>query len=223
MVKMKCKVARRPPRPTISAPELAEQSDRRSAGGLTPAHCGSTEERKIIVARIRRFTPWVVAVLAAAPLAPAAGQNLDAGKPASQIFSEVCANCHRSPRDLRSNAGASFLREHYTTGSEMASTMAAYLSSAGTAAGAPQPKRPPAPAAAATTTTTRDPPATREPPAADTAREPRRAAGEPKALPAPSGPSRGRPASAQGTTAEAKPLAAPAPVPARPALEEFEE
>jgi len=117
------------------------------------------------VSQVRRFSPWVLGVLAAAPLASAFGQNLDAGKPASQIFAEACANCHRSPRQLRSNAGASFLREHHTTGSGMASNLAAYLSSAGSdprAAGAPQPKRPPNPGAAApaATTTARDTPAT---------------------------------------------------------------
>jgi hypothetical protein len=165
--------------------------------------------------------------LAATPLGPAAGQNLDAGKPASQIFAEVCASCHRSPREFRSNPGTGFLREHYTTGSDMAATMSAYLSAGidPRGAGASQPKRPPAgtaavPSGAATT---------REPPAADPpARDPRRAqqAAEPKASPTPPGSNRSRPASAaradsakpETSAAEAKPLA-----PTRPALEEFEE
>jgi hypothetical protein len=154
-----------------------------------------------------------MAILAAAPLAPASGQNLDAGKPASQIFAEVCANFHRSAREVRSNASASFLREHYTTGSEMASTMATYLSSAGgdsRTPGAPQPKRQPAGTAA------------RDAPAADTSRDPRRTqqTADPKALAVPPGSTRGRPASARAE-ADAKPLASPPP--ARPALEEFEE
>jgi hypothetical protein len=160
-----------------------------------------------------RLSPWVLGILAAAPLAPAFGQNLDAGKPASQIFSEVCANCHRSPRELRSNAGTSFLREHYTTGSDMASTMATYLSSVGGAgAGAAQPKR--QPAAGATTT--------RDTPAADPS--PRRAqqTADPKALPAPPGSTRGRPASARADT-ETKPPGAPPAAPVQPVLEEFEE
>ena len=108
---------------------LGRQSDQSPAGGLAPAHPGWSGEREIIVSGVRRI--WMVAILALAPLAPASGQNLDAGKSASQIFSEVCANCHRSARELKSNAGASFLREHYTTGPDMASTMAAYLASAG--------------------------------------------------------------------------------------------
>ena len=186
-----------------------------------------------MVSRLRRFSPWLVALvaavpLAAAPLAPAGAQNLDAGKPASQIFAEACSGCHRSPRDLKSNPGASFLREHYTTGSEMASTMAAYLAGGGggggndaRAPGTAQPKRPPnptsSPAAGATPATAPG----RDVPAPDTA-NPRRAqqTPDPKASPASAASPKGRPARAEGT-AEAKPLAPPAP--ARPALEEFEE
>jgi hypothetical protein len=222
MRKMKGTVPRGQAPPTdFSARESARQSDRRSAGdlmrGLAPAYPGSAEEREIIVSRVRRVSLWVMAILAASPLAPASGQNLDAGKPASQIFAEVCANCHRSPRELRSNAGASFLHEHYTTGSDMASTMAAYLASAGgdsraPGPGAPQPKRQPNPAGTAV----------REAPAADTSRDPRRTqqTADPKALAVPPGSVRGRPASARAE-AEVKPLASPPP--ARPALEEFEE
>jgi hypothetical protein len=221
MEKMKAKVPRGQAGPArFSAQESARQSGQRSGGGVLSPHPGSAEKREIIVSRVRRFSPWLLAILAAAPLAPASGQNLDAGKPASQIFAEVCANCHRSPRELRSNPGASFLREHYTTGSDMASTMAAYLSSAGgdsRGAGAAQPKRQPnAPAAAATA---------REAPAAETSRDPRRAqqTGDPKAVPP--GLTRSRPGSARAEgTAEAKPSpASPPPAPPRPALEEFEE
>jgi hypothetical protein len=228
MRKMKGTVPRGQARPThLSARESPKQSDRRSAGDLVhdlahdlahdsaPAYPGSAEEREIIVSRVRRVSLWVMAILAAAPLAPASGQNLDAGKPASQIFAEVCANCHRSPRELRSNAGASFLHEHYTTGSEMASTMAAYLASAGgdsRAPGAPQPKRQPNPIGTAV----------REAPAPDASRDPRRIqqTADPKALAVPPGSVRGRPASGRAE-AEVKPLASPPP--ARPALEEFEE
>jgi hypothetical protein len=62
---------------------------------------------------------------------PAAAQALDAGKPPAQIFSGTCSACHRSTRGLvRSiSAGAlpGFLRQHYTTGNDMAGTMAAYV------------------------------------------------------------------------------------------------
>jgi hypothetical protein len=217
----------------ISAQELAQESgqesakhaDQRPAGGVTPAHPRPAGDQENVVSRLWRFSPWMLAVLAAVPLAPAFGQNLDAGKSGSQIFAEVCANCHKSPRELRSNAGTSFLREHYTTGSDMASTMSAYLSGTGSAPGAPQQKRPPnsvTPGGATTTTTTTAP--TRETPAVDPSRDPRRAqqAAEPKVSPttppAPPGSTRGRPASA---SAEIKPP--PAPAPAKPPLEEFEE
>jgi hypothetical protein len=179
------------------------------------------------VSRVCRFSPWVLGILAAASLPPASGQNLDAGKPASRIFAEVCSNCHRSPRELRSNPATGFLREHYTTGSDMASTMAAYLSSAGSRAGAAQPKRQPNPTAPAGTATPR------EPPAADASREPQRAqTGDPKA--APPGSTRSRPGSARAASAaETKPPAPPLPGTAEtkppapplraPPLGEFEE
>jgi hypothetical protein len=163
------------------------------------------------VSRVRRFSPWVLGMLAAALLDPASGQNLDAGKPASQIFAEACASCHRSPRELRSNLGVTFLREHYTTGSDMASTMAAYLSSPGgepRAAGVPQPKRPPNPVGPVAPATSRDAPAP------DPSRERRRA-------------QQTRPGSVrtEGTAEVKPPEPSPpaAPPPAPPPLEEFEE
>ncbi len=52
-------------------------------------------------------------------------ENLDAGKSPSQIFSNTCSACHKSPRGLLKNVSASslpgFLRQHYTTGTDMAS------------------------------------------------------------------------------------------------------
>src|ERR1700722_11462006 len=235
MWKMKGKVPRERDRPTpFSARESARQPVGWWAGGLAPAHPGSAVKREVMVSRLRRFSPWLVALVTAVPLAatppaPAYAQNLDAGKPASQIFAEACSGCHRSPRDLKSNPGASFLREHYTTGSEMASTMAAYLAGGGgggsdqRAPGAAQPKRPPnptgGPAAGATPATAPAP--GRDAPTPDTA-NPRRVqqTPDPKTSPASPGSPKGRPARAEGT-AEVKPLAPPAP--ARPALEEFEE
>jgi hypothetical protein len=221
MEKMKGKVPRERARPTrLSGWRFSVKlAGRKSADEWA-------EDREINVSRVRRFLPWVLGVLAASPLAPAFGQNLDAGKPASQIFAEVCANCHRSPRDFKSNPGASFLREHYTTGSEMASTMAAYLSAGADPRGpGPQPKRQPAATPSAGTAAARDVPS---PSAEPASREPRRAqqTPEPKALPQP-GSTRLRPASARAdaskpdTTAEMKPVQPPAPT--RPVLEEFEE
>jgi hypothetical protein len=95
---------------------------------------------------------WTVACLAAASLQISAANaqgNIDAGKTPAQIFGDTCAGCHRSARELR-RASASFLRSHYTAGSDEASAMANYLAGVGgneprsSAATQSQPKRPPA-------------------------------------------------------------------------------
>ena len=68
---------------------------------------------------------------------PVRAQNLEAGKSPSQIFSGTCAACHKSPRGLLKTVGQGslpgFLRQHYTTSSEMASVLSAYLVSNGAA------------------------------------------------------------------------------------------
>lgn len=65
----------------------------------------------------------------------AQAQQLDAGKPPSQIFASTCSVCHRSPRGLVKNVSPGalpgFLRQHYTTGSDMAGIMAAYVLGSG--------------------------------------------------------------------------------------------
>ena len=67
----------------------------------------------------------------------AAAENLDAGKSPSQIFSNTCSACHKSPRGLLKSVSASslpgFLRQHYTTGTDMASVLSSYLISNGAA------------------------------------------------------------------------------------------
>ena len=64
-------------------------------------------------------------------------ENLDAGKSPSQIFSNTCSACHKSPRGLLKNTSPSslpgFLRQHYTTGTDMASLLSSYLISNGAA------------------------------------------------------------------------------------------
>src|SRR6478672_3253238 len=64
-----------------------------------------------------------------------AAENLDAGKSPSQIFSNTCSACHKSPRGLLKNTPASslpgFRRQHYTTGTDMASVLSSYLISNG--------------------------------------------------------------------------------------------
>jgi hypothetical protein len=180
----------------------------------------AAERREMMVSRTRRLALWAagLCVLAMTPVDLARAQNLDAGKPASQIFAEVCANCHKSPREVRNNPSTSFLREHYTTGSEMASSMAAYLTALGgdsraPNAGQPRPKAPPAPVGAAgpgaAATVAREVPPAR----AQTPPEPK-----PSAPVAPQ--SRIRPGAAAVT--EAKPSPTPG-TPARPVLEDFEE
>src|ERR1700679_2320695 len=67
----------------------------------------------------------------------ARAENLDAGKSPSQIFSGTCSECHKSPRGLLKSVPAGslpgFLRQHYTTGGQMASGLSAYLISNGAA------------------------------------------------------------------------------------------
>jgi hypothetical protein len=57
--------------------------------------------------------------------------NLEAGKSPSQIFAGTCTACHKSPRGLLKTVPASslpgYLRQHYTTSSDMASVLASFL------------------------------------------------------------------------------------------------
>jgi hypothetical protein len=68
---------------------------------------------------------------------PVQAQNLEAGKSPSQIFAGTCTACHKSPRGLLKTVPAGslsgFLRQHYTTSSEMASLLSAFLISNGAA------------------------------------------------------------------------------------------
>src|SRR5689334_20599703 len=86
--------------------------------------------------RSRALSPAALALLVSlcgwtSAVQPAAAQALDAGKPPAQIFNGTCAACHRSPRGLVRNVSAGslpgFLRQHYTTGNDMAGTMATYV------------------------------------------------------------------------------------------------
>jgi hypothetical protein len=68
---------------------------------------------------------------------PADAQNLEAGKSPSQIFSSTCSLCHKSPRGLLKSVSpgslSGFLRQHYTTSTDMAAAMSAYVLSNGAA------------------------------------------------------------------------------------------
>ena len=61
--------------------------------------------------------------------------NLEAGKSPSQIFAGTCTACHKGPRGLLKTVPAGslsgFLRQHYTTSSEMASLLSSFLISNG--------------------------------------------------------------------------------------------
>jgi hypothetical protein len=62
-------------------------------------------------------------------------QNLEAGKSAAQIFSGNCTACHKGARGLLRTVPPGslpgFLRQHYTTGPDMARMLSAYLISNG--------------------------------------------------------------------------------------------
>ncbi len=92
--------------------------------------CGVHQEG---VWEVKQISVFVLGFAAACASAAAPAQDLTAGKTPAQLFRSDCAEFHRSPagiarsRDVR--ALADFLREHYTTKSETASALAAYLSS----------------------------------------------------------------------------------------------
>src|SRR4029077_7052092 len=57
--------------------------------------------------------------------------NLDQGKSAVQLYASACATCHKSPQSVSKTKWLfgleSFLRQHYTSSSESAAILAAYL------------------------------------------------------------------------------------------------
>jgi len=69
-------------------------------------------------------------------------QNLDAGKSPAQLFNGSCSACHKSARGLLRTVPPSslpgFLRQHYTTGTDMAQALSGYLISNGAAAAEPR-------------------------------------------------------------------------------------
>jgi hypothetical protein len=98
---------------------------------------------------IRAFALAIGVLAALAPVTVRAQTNIDQGKSASQIFSNACAECHKSASALRKGksaaAVAEFLREHYTTGSAQAASLAAYVVGGRDTVAAPAPgQKPPA-------------------------------------------------------------------------------
>jgi hypothetical protein len=77
----------------------------------------------------------VMLVIGCSTAIPVRAENLEAGKSPSQIFAGGCSACHKGIRGLvRSVAPGSlpgFLRQHYTTSSDMAGLLSAYLLSNG--------------------------------------------------------------------------------------------
>ncbi|MEH2627407.1 mono/diheme cytochrome c family protein [Bradyrhizobium sp. AZCC 1719] len=75
----------------------------------------------------------LVLAFMAALSGPAVAQNLDQGKPASKLFAEGCASCHRSPRGLAKGRFHLtlylFLQKHYSSGASSAWALTSYLES----------------------------------------------------------------------------------------------
>lgn len=75
---------------------------------------------------------------------PVWAQNLDAGKSPIQIFNSNCSACHKSSRGLLKTVPPQslpgFLRQHYTTGGEMAQMLSAYLLAGGGGGAAAEPR-----------------------------------------------------------------------------------
>ena len=74
----------------------------------------------------------VLGLLALAVASSAGAQgNLDRGKSAAELYTSACATCHKSPQNLSKTklffGLESFLRQHYTSSSESAAILAAYL------------------------------------------------------------------------------------------------
>ena len=88
------------------------------------------------------------------PATAYAQTNLDRGKSASQLFSSACIECHKAPHGLAKGKStatvAEFLREHYTTNSEQAASLAAYIVAGRDTGGSPGPGRKPGERAGAT-------------------------------------------------------------------------
>ena len=102
------------------------------------------------VSVFRRLMPVIglasIVVVAVTSAEPALSQtNIDQGKPASELFANYCAVCHKSTRGLangRSSLTLSmFLREHYAASGQQAAALAAYVIGAGGNAPAPKPER----------------------------------------------------------------------------------
>src|SRR5262249_53866343 len=118
-----------------SSPQIERIVSRRRPNGLRRAAARTRGG-----GQVKEISIFVLGFVMAGASAAATAQDLTAGKTPEQLFRSDCAECHRSPssvagtRDAR--ALANFLREHYTTKSETAGALAAYVSSFAGGAGA---------------------------------------------------------------------------------------
>src|SRR6185295_19905661 len=110
------------------------KGDRRRAG--CRLHRGNSMEMMGMSSRALSLATVVLLIgFGATDAVLAQATNLEAGKAPSQLFAQTCSACHKSPRGLlKSVAPGSlpgFLRQHYTTSSDMAGVLASYLISNG--------------------------------------------------------------------------------------------
>jgi hypothetical protein len=82
---------------------------------------------------VKQISILAVGFAAAVAIAPAFAEDFTAGKTPAQLFHSDCSTCHQSPNGLVKRRGnvselTAFLREHYTTKSETAAALAAYVS-----------------------------------------------------------------------------------------------
>ena len=97
----------------------------------------------------------VIAGVALISASASAQEDLDQGKSGSQLFAATCVSCHHSARGLAKDRFSVtlwlYLRQHYTSSSASAQTLAAYLQSVDAPRGKPQPTTASAKAKAAAT------------------------------------------------------------------------
>jgi hypothetical protein len=82
---------------------------------------------------VKKISTLIIGFAVAFVIAPALAEDLTAGKTPAQLFHSDCSACHRSANGLVKERGnvsglTAFLREHYTTKTESAAALAAYVS-----------------------------------------------------------------------------------------------
>jgi hypothetical protein len=135
----------------IFAMDVSENCARECRNRVTRhAKCDARTWRNAMWSRTLGLTALLFAMSSVAAEHAQAQENLDAGKSPSQIFAGTCTACHKSPRGLLKTVAAGalpgFLRQHYTTSSNMAGVLASYLISNGAtdtryAVGQPNPQQ----------------------------------------------------------------------------------